>query len=200
MMANMGGEIQAVPSVYGGVEFRSRLEARWAVFFDAIGVEWYYEFEGYKLRSGWYLPDFYLPSVNNPDKHSPVYDHPQAFYTRGLHVEIKHPNYFKESGWDDRWFEFGQAGYSLGVICGMPKKAFRGGDSIYIDCKRGGGEDYDYEFQFCPYCRNKVGFHHRGQDKRVCGWHDKNDSVPPHPNEDIRITNVLSKALSHRFS
>jgi len=52
-------------------------------------------------------------------------------------VEIKHPNYFKESGWDDDGLS-SAAGYSLGVICGMPKKAFRGGDSIYIDCKRGG--------------------------------------------------------------
>jgi len=43
------------------VNFRSRLEARWAVFFDALGEEWQYEVEGFELPSGRYLPDFYLP-------------------------------------------------------------------------------------------------------------------------------------------
>jgi hypothetical protein len=40
--------------------FRSRTEARWAVFLDALGVEWQYEIEGYRLRSGPYLPDFWV--------------------------------------------------------------------------------------------------------------------------------------------
>lgn len=53
--------IQAIETVYKGYRFRSRLEARWAVFFDEIGVKWEYEKEGYELDSGRYLPDFYLP-------------------------------------------------------------------------------------------------------------------------------------------
>src|SRR5688572_9759906 len=41
---------------------RSRLEARWAVFLDALRVRWIYEHQGFSLGSlGWYLPDFYLP-------------------------------------------------------------------------------------------------------------------------------------------
>lgn len=50
-----------IETKYGGCHFRSRLEARWAVFFDALGVKWEYEKEGYPLPSGWYLPDFWLP-------------------------------------------------------------------------------------------------------------------------------------------
>lgn len=54
--------IQAIQTKYKGYRFRSRLEARWAVFFDALGVRWEYEKEGYKLSDGsYYLPDFYLP-------------------------------------------------------------------------------------------------------------------------------------------
>lgn len=34
---------------YKGYRFRSRLEARWAVFFDVLGVRWEYEPEGYDL-------------------------------------------------------------------------------------------------------------------------------------------------------
>ena len=54
------GEIKALPTSYGGSNFESRLEARWAVFFDSIGVGWEYEPEGFDLPSGWYLPDFYI--------------------------------------------------------------------------------------------------------------------------------------------
>jgi hypothetical protein len=51
-----------IETVYRGYRFRSRLEARWAVFFDALGVRWEYEKEGYDLSpAGWYLPDFWLP-------------------------------------------------------------------------------------------------------------------------------------------
>lgn len=56
--------IKAIQTEYRGCLFRSRLEARWAVFFDACGVEWEYEPEGYDLGSGiYYLPDFLLHNV-----------------------------------------------------------------------------------------------------------------------------------------
>lgn len=66
--------IKAIETVYNGYRFRSRLEARWAVFFDALGIEYEYEPEGYEYNnlSGdnpdtdtfrW-LPDFRLPKEN----------------------------------------------------------------------------------------------------------------------------------------
>jgi hypothetical protein len=33
----------AIPTVYKGVQMRSRLEARWAAFFDELGWPWEYE-------------------------------------------------------------------------------------------------------------------------------------------------------------
>lgn len=56
--------MKAIQTRYKGYRFRSRLEARWAVFFDALGIKWEYEKEGYKLESGLYLPDFWLPQVS----------------------------------------------------------------------------------------------------------------------------------------
>ena len=53
--------IKALPTTYNGVQFKSRTEARWAAYFDLMGVEWRYEDEAYELPSGGYLPDFYLP-------------------------------------------------------------------------------------------------------------------------------------------
>ncbi len=52
-----------IETIYKGYKFRSRLEARWAVFFDKMEIEFQYEPEGFKLKSGWYLPDFWLPQV-----------------------------------------------------------------------------------------------------------------------------------------
>ena len=55
-------EIKAIETEYNGYKFRSRLEARWAVFFDAAGIKYEYEPEGFELADGTrYLPDFYLP-------------------------------------------------------------------------------------------------------------------------------------------
>ena len=53
--------IRPIETRFGGVLFRSRLEARWCVFWDSRGVPWEYEKEGYELPSGRYLPDFWLP-------------------------------------------------------------------------------------------------------------------------------------------
>lgn len=51
-------------AIYSGVEFRSQLEARWAVFFDVLGWDWDYEPCHYPLGPNLgYLPDFYLPRL-----------------------------------------------------------------------------------------------------------------------------------------
>lgn len=66
-------EHRAIQTRYAGCHFRSRLEARWAVFFDTLGIKWEYEAQGYECF--WrldmhyddtfrWLPDFYLPELN----------------------------------------------------------------------------------------------------------------------------------------
>lgn len=53
--------LKPITTYYKGYKFRSRLEARWAVFFDHCGVKWEYEPEGFELENGQlYLPDFLL--------------------------------------------------------------------------------------------------------------------------------------------
>lgn len=59
--------MNAIETIYNGFKFRSRLEARWALFFDTIGIKYQYECEGFKKMDLsdknyiYYLPDFYLP-------------------------------------------------------------------------------------------------------------------------------------------
>src|SRR5258708_33040025 len=53
--------IAAKPTRYGRYTFRSQLEARWAFFFEYLGIRYLYEPRLYKLRRDlWYLPDFWL--------------------------------------------------------------------------------------------------------------------------------------------
>lgn len=55
-------DIKPLETHWNGWLFRSRLEARWAVFLHTLGLAFEYEPEGYDLgEAGWYLPDFYLP-------------------------------------------------------------------------------------------------------------------------------------------
>jgi hypothetical protein len=60
-MATGVNGIQAIETHYHGYRFRSRLEARWAVALDHLGVRWEYEQQGYDLNGVRYLPDFWLP-------------------------------------------------------------------------------------------------------------------------------------------
>lgn len=53
--------MKPIQTIYKGYKFRSRLEAKWAVFLDALGMTWSYEDEGFDLGDGlWYLPDFFV--------------------------------------------------------------------------------------------------------------------------------------------
>lgn len=130
--------IKAIETVYNGYRFRSRLEARWAVFFDAMEIEYQYEPEGYDLgKNGWYLPDFYLPikKVN--------------FDNAGVFVEVKafEPN--------DKEVLFAQSLANttknrVFIVCGDPYNAkihtFHHGSEIktYSDLIESQAKDYDF--------------------------------------------------------
>lgn len=77
--------VKAIPTRHKGYLFRSRLEARWAVFFDVIGAKWSYEVEGYENDQGVrYLPDFFLHNVTLRGVKNPE---------RGLCLEVKPDHY-----------------------------------------------------------------------------------------------------------
>lgn len=72
--------MKPIETSYNGYRFRSRLEARTAVFLDAAKIPYLYEPEGVVFEDGTtYLPDFYLPQqdtfleckgiMNNKDEH-----------------------------------------------------------------------------------------------------------------------------------
>lgn len=69
-----GGQLSAIETWYRGVRFRSRTEARHALFFDGIGVPWQHEEQPYGIDGQGFLPDFRMPD-------------------RELDVEVKRDNF-----------------------------------------------------------------------------------------------------------
>lgn len=56
----MANNVTPIETYYNGYRFRSRNEARWALFFDELHIPYDYEPEGFDLGNVWYLPDFHL--------------------------------------------------------------------------------------------------------------------------------------------
>lgn len=68
--------IAAIPTVYRGRKYRSRLEARWAAFFDRLGIE--HEYEPFDL--GKWSPDFLLPEWHALVEVKPTTDFDHAVF------------------------------------------------------------------------------------------------------------------------
>jgi hypothetical protein len=90
--------VQAIPTNYGGTQFRSRLEADWAASLDKLKIQWIYEPEGFKLSEGtWYSPDFYLPTSK------------AWLEIKGAHQErMSKTEQFAADLWADFWTKFDQ--------------------------------------------------------------------------------------------
>jgi predicted nuclease of restriction endonuclease-like RecB superfamily len=54
-------EVESIETFYNNILFRSRLEARWAIFWDVLQVKYEYEPEKFDLGEIVYIPDFWLP-------------------------------------------------------------------------------------------------------------------------------------------
>ena len=82
--------MKAIATMYSGVRFRSRLEAKWAAFFDA--AEWPWEYEPTDLDG--YIPDFILRFSR------PVLAEVKPFETFEDSNELRHARVkIQQSGW-----------------------------------------------------------------------------------------------------
>lgn len=169
--------IANIETLYVGTKFRSRLEARWAVFFDTLKIKWHYEVEGFRLslRDGQepilYLPDFYIPSQEKFPKSlwvevkSPADDSP-ATYVKALRLarnRSERVTILRDIPWCCEFRE----GYdckacrepaSLPTQNGLENFGF----PVFFDV----GEDEDYAFCQCPFC-GRFGFEFNGRSARI---------------------------------
>lgn len=189
-----GGEpMKAIETEYAGVLFRSRTEARWAVFFDALGVRWRYEHEGYELAHGRYLPDFWLPDLKTwveikgqaPTDNewelcselATATGHRAVLFV-GSPLDLPESWEFKGPGADSGYLLLGAIRTPSGEV------AYIGSDNQQWPC-------------ICIGC-GRVGIEFNGRAERVCGegaCFEGRAYSHDHP----RILEALSVVRAHRF-
>lgn len=131
-------EVKPIETEYNGYKFRSRLEARWAVFFDEAGISYEYELEGYEIGDGIkYLPDFYLPEYQ-------------------LFIEIKplankSPDFPKKrQEWEDKCRKFRTTtNKAIMIVFGDPAEDVWGTLFAWSFTNNGGGE-FEESARFVP--------------------------------------------------
>lgn len=127
-------QLRAIPTRYAGCHFRSRLEARWAVFFDFLGWQWRYEPQGYDLPSGRYLSDFFVTGS--------LYD-PEFFEVKGVKPSPSEIQVAKELALETKkWVTF------LGDIPRNPCRSIHGMGGFQVPVA-----------PLCPCCRVDSGRH-----------------------------------------
>ena len=177
--------IKAIETRYKGYRFRSRLEARWAVFFDAMGVKWEYEKEGYDLgEAGWYLPDFWLPRLKCWIEIKGAHTEDASDKLAALCLMTQNDAYlFFDAPWEE---------------CGGSFTPNAFGDSFTVlehEEKLVVATDMYHQWCDCGVC-GAVGIEYGGRNDRLCNcsigdrWHDG------HP---TRMSNALTAARAARF-
>ena len=179
----------AIPTMYNGIRFRSRLEATWARFFDV--VEWPWQYEPIDLNG--YIPDFILPFT----WHSGA-----ANSTHPVLVEVKpvlsleelrgFTSKIEKSGWDKEALIVGagpleSSNWSatvlglLGEVNGEPP------------LKPGSWWWEEGLFMKCREC-GRLSFYHSqgGYDSRICGHYD-GDGFLGDGNEEFRVAWAKAK-------
>jgi len=178
-------KMKAIETIYNGVRFRSRTEARWAVFMDALGVVWEYEREGFDLGDGiFYLPDFWLPQLN-------------------CWIEIKGASPVPKDEVEKVRRLAKQSGKGMYLFCDSPMAPDDYSDSFWYGCESAASwygpnneEDDHYLWCECPKC-GKIGIEFDGRAGRIgckCDIHHKSYNY-----RSPRLLNAYSKAREARL-
>jgi hypothetical protein len=156
-------KLKAIQTEYNGYLFRSRLEARWALFFDACRIEYEYEPEGYDLGNGlMYLPDFLLHGVDGRTG-GDLYVEVKGLMTNGDAYKI---NSFYETGKVSG--DYGKSKTAILVVGNIPNGANiydilqNIGDEAYRD-HHGWPNKYNFETIDGDYFAAYPGINHEGK-------------------------------------
>lgn len=153
-------DIRPLETTYRGIRFRSRTEAKWAVFYDAAGIHFDHEPQGWSLNGEPYLPDFWLPAqrVWVECKGTPPTAQEQHLASllaqgTGNNVYIFHGGLVENL-----------EGLSDSALCFMPD----------------GASDQGYRWCQCPRC-HVIGIEFEGRHGRLCkcGMGDREGAGAP---------------------
>jgi hypothetical protein len=153
--------LTSINTSYDGNLFRSRLEARWAVFFNSLKIPYEYEKEGFSLSSGYYLPDFWLPKQNYWIEIKATYPNEEEL---SLCRELTRESHHKSL------LFFGTIPNPLWVDSSGPYSLSRD-DSQNESAILDGGVDWHYTWCECPKC-GILGIEYDGRAARLCKCFD----------------------------
>lgn len=191
--------LQAIETFYNGYRFRSRTEARTAVFLDEAGIRYEFEPEGFQVGRG-YLPDFWLP------------DHHTWLELKGkfpTDAELAKVSLFARAlftDWMDRnrevpsMEEQSTVHLHVGVPYGSPAK---GHEYYAIDYTPGSPDSLRSYWMECPRCG--VIDLRRGGGSSVCrgcrrrGVSIQADYLPGQPPISAKLQRAFNAARSARF-
>ena len=149
----MTQRLKAIPTTYHGIEFRSKLEAKYAQAFDRLGIVWEYEGHGFRFDDGTcYCPDFYMPEIDTYFEVKGVMDQESMrkiellAYDENKRVAIGHAD--GSITFIDKSLDGCSVGWAKSVAIARCKKC----NHIYF---------MDYEGAYrCPSCGAHEGTHH----------------------------------------
>ncbi len=166
--------MKAKETIYKGYRFRSRLEARYAVFFDTLGIKYEYEHQDYIVGGKRYLPDFRLPQQDcfveikgeNPTKE-------ECTKARLLALLLNKPVYiFYDSMWipgEDDTYENDRYGnrevietLEKGAYCYDPSDVSLTVDDTASPCYKAQAIRKEDGYRYCESC---------GKEEGICSSH-----------------------------
>jgi hypothetical protein len=173
------------PTSYNGILFRSRLEARWAVFMDSLNVRYIYEPECYNINKCLYVPDFYIPSL-------------ECF------LEIKPEGYKNDETNEKCWYladETHKIVYLIAMdipnesaidICGHDWNSKGIIEAFCREC----GVDFPYSWCECDKCK-KIGIEFDARSARLCNCNI--DSDKNYNGNSKRLLSAYKTAKGYKF-
>lgn len=193
----MATKTKSVQTYYKGYYFRSRIEARYAVFLDYLAILWKYEPEGYIIEESeftkWfghegdaYLPDFFLPELNiyleikpeGPTEHSKFSEDVKKALAFGAYVcqGIPDEEDINPHGWIANDFDNAKADKKYSLL--VP---------------------FDHGYDWC-YCQSqkKIGIEYEGRSDRLIPKEQKKDDRGHNANALI-IKEAWRAARTARF-
>jgi len=194
--------IKAIDTIYRGYRFRSRLEARWAVFMDAINVRFEYEGEGFAFDGVAYLPDFFLPDMDCFLEIKPTDPSEEEVRKAELLCEHTGKNVYILVGqpccpclgdYPNRWY--GNNSQMHSFACDL---------SFKDDHDSGAQQDSHYLWCECPKC-GKIGIEFDGRAERIdcqcgCGCASGLGGCDRRYNFDSpRLVSAYNAARGYRF-
>ena len=199
--------MKTLPTKFNGITFRSRTEARWAVFMDYAGIPFEYEPEGYDLgKAGWYLPDFWLLSLEMFLEIKPAHPVPgRSSPVEALCLETKKP-VFQIFGSPTPTFDFCEhdspnSGEMWTYEEPLPELPPLDLDDM-LDLPAGEklahpqvGYDEPYFFCCCPICK-KMGVEFLGRAERINCKHGDAGGHKTYNADDPFLLNAYAAAVN----